>query len=92
MVRLFRIPGKKVNIPVIMWSVVINGFGNTDIWSRHGCGYGYGYGYGQDMVVGILTYGQDTGGLKDVQLGPPPKENAPIIYKYKESAPGKDLI
>ena len=44
------------------------------------------------MVVGILTYGQDTGGLKDVQLGPPPKENAPIIYKYKESAPGKDLI
>ena len=48
--------------------------------------------YGQDMVVGILTYGQDTGGLKDVQLGPPPKENAPTIYKYKESAPGKDLI
>ena len=33
------------------------------------------------MVLGILTYGQDTGGLKDVQLGPPPKENAPINYR-----------
>ena len=50
------------------------------------------YGQWSLMVLGILTYGQDTGGLKDVQLGPPPKENAPIIYKYKESAPGKDLI